>query len=125
MHLNFIKKFVITMVFLALSACGSIQSVGNLGPKKLGVYSISRNDFLSTSQMLVILDEKGNVAAYSGGTVSGSGTVGLQTLSSLASAGSVVYGAIAIQRGLQHSNVNIKGIPSNENVNLNVNLKNL
>lgn len=100
-----------------LAGCSSIQSVGKIGPKKLNIFAISSSDFLSANRTIVILDEKGNVIAYTGGTVTGPGTVGMQALGTVASAASVYYGSEAIKRGLQNSNVNIKGIPSDININ--------
>ena len=67
--------------------------------------------------MLVILDKKGNVSAYTGGTASGWGTVALQTGGTVATAGAIAYGAKAIQNGLQNTQVQAKGIPNNFNVN--------
>lgn len=96
--------------------------MGQMGPKKLQVYSIAHDDFLTSSRMIVILDKKGNLLASSGGTVSGGGTVGLQTGSTLASAGALLYGAKAIQQGLQHASVNVKGVPSNVDINHNINI---
>lgn len=115
------KKFHILFLSIFLAGCAnSIVPVGTLGAKKLGVYAISHNDFLSSSRMLVVLDEKGNVAAYTGGTVSGSGTVGLQTAGSLAGAGAIMYGAKAIKNGLQNANLttHVNGIPTNATVNI-------
>lgn len=108
---------VVAPFFLSIS-CSTIQQMGQIGPKKLGVYSIANNDFLSASRMVVILDEKGNVAAYSGGTVSGLGTVGLQTTATLATAGAIAYGGRAVEQGLTHANAsaNVKGIPSHVNI---------
>lgn len=107
-----------------LHGCSSIQPMGDLGPKKLKVYAISHNDFLSASRMLVILDKKGNVVAGTGSTVTGGGAVMLQSAGSLATAGAIAYGAKAIQNGLTHmhvkgvpSTVTLKGIPSSFKVN--------
>jgi len=100
---------------LFLSACDSITQVGEMGPKKLKVYSVTHNGFLSASNMLVILDDRGDLKASAGGVVSGAGTVGLQTASSAVAAGAIVYGAKAIEHGLE--NASVKGIPSNINVN--------
>src|SRR5580704_12670053 len=99
------------------SGCASVNQVGEIGPKKLKVYAISHNDFLSASRMLVILDDNGNLGASSGGTVAGGGTVGLQAVTSMMSAGAVLYGAKAIQHGLE--NAKIKGIPSDYNIKTN------
>ncbi len=93
-----------------LTGCSSnIEPVGELGPRKLKVFAIKNNDFFSASRMLVILDKKGNVSAYSGGTVAGGGTIGMQAVDTVVSAGAIVVGAQAIQHGLQ--NTTIKGIP--------------
>lgn len=109
---------LIPCIALSLISCSSIKPVGTVGPKKLGVYAIASSDFLSASRMIVVLDERGNVAAYSGGTVSGAGTVGLQTAGTLAGAGAIMYGAKAIKNGLQNSNVvaTVKGVPSSVTV---------
>lgn len=121
-ELSTIKKrlpilFSLAAGMLLLSGCASIQSVGHIGPNKLKVFSISHSNFLNSSQMLVVLDKSGNVSAYTGGTASGWGTVGLQTGSTLASAGAVMYGANAIKNGLQSTTVNVKGIPSRVDIN--------
>tara|TARA_R110000868_G_scaffold272378_1_gene531652 strand:+ start:787 stop:1167 length:381 start_codon:yes stop_codon:yes gene_type:complete len=108
------KALLTTLTPLLLIGCSSITPIGAIGPNKLGVYSIKESGFLSESKMLVILDKKGNVAAYSGGTVSGVGTVGLQTAGTLATAGAVVVGAKSIQHGLE--NAKVSGVPSNFDV---------
>ena len=80
--------------------------------------------------MLVVFDKKGNVVASTGGTVSGIGTVGLETAGTMATAGAIYYGAKAIQNGVQHAKVsashsvngnvtataNINGLPQNINI---------
>lgn len=76
---------------------------------------------LSASRMLMVLDKKGNVVAYSGGSVPGGASVGLQAASTVLSAGSVYYGAKAISHGLENMHANVKSIPSN--VNLKAGLK--
>jgi hypothetical protein len=112
----------IGVISLALfqAGCASVEQVGEIGPKKLKVYSVAHNDFLSASRMLVILDDKGNLSASSGGTVAGGGALGLQTAASVAGAGAVLYGAKAIQHGLE--NAKIKGIPSDFSINANANI---
>lgn len=104
---------------LLLGCSSSVKPIGQIGPKKLGVYEISHEDFLSGNRMLVVLDEHGNIAAYSGGTVTGAGVVGLQSITGLASAGAIYYGAKAIQNGMKNSNVTMKGIPNKVDVNTN------
>lgn len=109
---------LLPLLGLLVSCASTIEPVGNIGPKKLGVYEISHSDFLSASRILVILDEKGNVAAYSGGTVSGLGSVGMQTAGTLAMAGSMIVGANAIEKGLTNMHTNVGGIPSHVNVDV-------
>jgi hypothetical protein len=118
-----IFNLLLSSASLMLSACASIQPIGKVGPNKLSVYSISNGTFLSATQMIVILDKKGNVSAYSGGTVSGWGPVALQTGAAVATAGSIAYGANVIGDSLKHPNVHVKGIPSTVNLNANVNSK--
>jgi hypothetical protein len=111
-----LTRLIACLALAALASCTkSIQPVGNLGPNSLRVFVIKDNDFLSASRMLVILDKKGNVSAYSGGTVSGTGSVALQTMDTVVSAGGVIVGAKAIEHGLE--NTRIRGIPSNIKVN--------
>ncbi len=109
-------KFLIPsiLLILVLCSCSSIKQIGDLGPKKLPVYEISHNDFLSASRIMVILDEKGNIAAHTGGTVSGPGAVALETAGTVVTAGAIAYGARAIQQGLEHTTVH--GIPSRVSV---------
>ena len=120
-----IKHILVGVSLLALTSCvtNNIQPVGMLGPNRLKVYVIKNNDFLSASRMLVILDKKGNVSAYSGNTVSGAGAVSLQAAESALNAGAIVIGAKAIQHGLE--NASVKGIPSTVKVqsdhNININ----
>jgi hypothetical protein len=110
------KKLAFTLIALAtalnLAACATIQSIGNVGPKKLRVYSITQTDFFSANRMLLVTDKKGNVVAATGGTVSGPGTVGLETAGTIATAGAVYYGAKAVQNGVDHANVNVHNVPS-------------
>ena len=122
MHASFkIKPAAILIAAVLMTGCvSSVKPVGSLGPQQLQVYNVTNNDFLSSSHMLVVLDKKGNVAAFTGGTVSGYGTVGLQTGASLASAGAIYYGAKAIQNGVKNAAVNVK-TPSDINANVNVN----
>lgn len=100
-----------------LISCSNIDNLGALGPKKMGVYSISQNSFFSSSKMLVIVNKKGDIVAYTGGTVEGMGTVGLQAASTILGAGAIYYGAKSIQSGLQSSSVTVKGVPSHVDVN--------
>lgn len=123
MVFNCLKKFIILLMGASLPACASsIQSLGNIGPKKLGVYVVAHNDFLTASRMVVILDKKGNVAAYTGGTASGFGAVAMQTTGELATAGAIVYGARAVQQGVQHSNVKVSGVPKSVNLKADINV---
>src|SRR3990167_4979324 len=125
-----IKYIAACLSVVVLTGCANnIQPVGMLGPNRLKVYVIKNNDFLSSSRMLVVLDKKGNVSAYSGNTVSGAGSEALQTAGTIVSAGAVVVGARSIQSGLQHTQVSgipnslhIKGIPQSVNVNTNSHL---
>lgn len=94
---------------LWLSACtSSIKPLGSLGPNK--VYSVSNSNFLTASEMLVVLNKNGDVAAYTGGTTAGAGTVGLETGASVLTAGAIAYA------GRSLANAHIKGIPSNIHV---------
>lgn len=116
-----IFAFIITFL---LASCSSVSSIGELGPNKLKVYSVAQNDFLASSRMLVIVDEHGKVVAYTGGTVSGGGTVGLETAGTLTTAGAIAYGANTISHGVQrathNAKINVKGIPSSESVDIHV-----
>jgi hypothetical protein len=113
-----IKKFIALLALASLAGCSkTIQPVGVLGPNSLRVFVIKDNDFLSASRMLVILDKKGNVSAFSGGTVAGTGPAVLQTLDTVVSAGAVVVGAQAIQHGLE--NAKVSGIPHSVTLNAN------
>lgn len=103
-------------IMLSISGCTSIDEVGSLGPQHLKVYSVAKNDMLSASRMLVILDKKGNVAAYTGGTVAGAGTVSVEAGAQILTAGAIYYGARSMQHGL--TNANVKGVPSNLNVDV-------
>jgi hypothetical protein len=109
------KKLLLLSMFILLSACSSVTEVGEIGPKKLKVYAVSHNDFLSASRMLIVLNDKGDLGASAGGTVTGAGVVTVQAATSLAASGAVLYGAKAIQHGLE--NAKIKGIPSTVNLN--------
>jgi len=113
-----IRSLPIFSLVLFLTGCASVEKVGEIGPKKLKVYSISHNGFLTASNMIVVLDEKGNVGTSTGGTVAGAGTVGLQTATSIVSSGAIFYGAKALQHGIE--NAKISGIPSNYNINANI-----
>jgi hypothetical protein len=116
-----IKKILAIAILSTLSGCSSsIKHVGNLGPQKHEVYQITHDDFLSTTRMLIILDKKGNVLASTGGTVAGGGTVGLQTAGTLATTTALVYGANAIEHGLQHATATVKGIPPSIDANVNI-----
>ena len=122
---NQIKTILACLTAALLIGCVStVQPVGELGPNHLKVFVIKNSDFLSASRMLVILDKKGNVSAYTGGTVSGAGTIGLQAAESVASAGAIVLGAQAIEHGLENASIkgiprslNVKGIPNSFNLN--------
>jgi hypothetical protein len=118
----FILRIISLILISCIAGCTSIKTIGNLdeGSKTLKVYAITHDDFISSSRMLVITDAKGKIAAYSGGTVAGLGAVGLQAGATLATAGAIYYGAKAMQQGVQHgtANVNVKGIPTNANLNI-------
>lgn len=109
------RLLILLPILGLLTSCSSIRPIGSVGPKHLQVYSIKDGDFLSENSMLIVLNNKGDVAAYTGGTVTGVGTLGLQTAGTLVSAGAVVVGAKSIQHGLQNTNVN--GIPKSFDVN--------
>ena len=94
---------LISIGMASLFGCSTIESIGNLGPNNLKVYSVSSSNFLNSSQMIVVLDKKGDVSAYAGGTSAGYGAVGLQTLTSATTAGAVIYGANAIKNGLHNT----------------------
>jgi len=113
-----LNKILACACAVAVTGCSSkIEPVGQLGPNKLQVYAIKNNDFFSASKMLVVLDKKGNVSAYTGGTVAGGGAIGMQAVDTVVSAGAIVVGAQAIQHGLE--NASIKGIPHSLNVKTN------
>lgn len=98
----------LSMVVL-LSSCASIDRMGTVG--KNDVYSISSSNFLSASQMiLVVNNDDGKVSAYSGGTTSGYGSVGLQAGGALLSAGAIAYAGHSVERGLE--NTSVRGIPN-------------
>jgi hypothetical protein len=120
MQVILIKIRAIAVLFGAvmLAACSSIQSVGRLGPKQLPVYAINQNDFLSSNHMLVVLDQHGDVKAYSGGTVSGAGTVAAEVAGTMATAGAIAYGARALESGMK--NATVKGIPHAFHANLDI-----
>ena len=97
---NTVYIALISIGMASLVGCSTIESIGNLGPNNLKVYSVSSSNFLNSSQMIVVLDKKGDVSAYAGGTSAGYGAVGLQTAASATTVGAVVYGANAIKNGL-------------------------
>lgn len=110
------NKILLCFLIVLITSCTkNIEPVGQLGPNKLRVFVIKDSDFLSASRMLVILDKRGNVTAYSGGTVSGAGSVAVQSMDAIASAGATVLGAQAIEHGLE--NARIRGIPKSVTVN--------
>ena len=115
-----LKLLTISAASCALLACTTVSQVGEIGPKKLKVYSVSHHNFLSSTDMIVVLDEQGNVSTSTGGTVAGAGTIGLQAVTTTAQAAATYYGAKALQHGIEH--VGISGIPSNVNVNANANI---
>lgn len=104
------KLIAITLSAIIVSGCATIEPMGNIGSNK--VYAISDSNFLSSSQMIVVLNKKGAVAAYSGGTTSGPGVVALETAGTVVTAGSIAYAGHAIQHGLETTNINASGIPS-------------
>lgn len=65
--------------------------------------------------MIIVMNKKGDVTAYSGGTTAGMGTVGLQTGASLLTAGAIAYAGRELEHGVQ--TIKINGVPSNINVN--------
>lgn len=107
-----VRIFLSFYAFFLLVSCSSVRPIGNVGAQKLAVYSVADNDFLSASRMLLVLDKKGHVVAFTGGTVSGPGTIGLQAAGTLATATSIVMTGRAVQKGLQ--NVGVHGNVSTE-----------
>lgn len=99
------KIILSTLAYCLLVSCSSVRPVGTVGPQKLAVYTIADSDFLSASRMLLVLDKKGHVVAFTGGTVSGPGTVGLQAAGTAATATSIVLGGKAIQKGVENIGV--------------------
>lgn len=85
-----------------------MRPIGTVGPKKLVVYTIADSDFLSANRMLLVLNKEGDVVAFTGGTVSGPGTVGLQAAGTAATATSIVMGGKAIQKGMENISVHGK-----------------
>lgn len=113
--------FLISSLFI-VGCSPSIQQMGNIGPKHLKVYSIAKDDFLTSNRMLVVLNDKGDIAAYSGGTVAGGGQVGLSTAASIATSGAMIYGANALEHGLENvkATTTVKGIPKSVDINANI-----
>jgi hypothetical protein len=97
--------FTLILVSFISSCSSSVQNIGNIGPNNLKVYSIKDSDFLSANRMLVILDKSGNVAAFSGGTVTGLGAVSMQAAGSAAIAGATIIGANALKHGLENAHL--------------------
>jgi hypothetical protein len=107
---------LLALAALSLTGCATIEEMGQIGPNK--VYSVSNSSFLSSSQMIVVLNKKGDVSAYTGGTVEGPGAVGLQTAGTVLTAGAIGYAGRAIENGLESTT--IKGIPSSFKLNANL-----
>ena len=98
---------------LLLTGCSSsIKPIGAMGHNT--VYSISNSNFWTASEMLVVLNKNGDIAAYSGGTTAGAGTIGMQTGATILTAGAIAYAGHSL------ANPNIKGIPSNVHVDGNI-----
>lgn len=104
---------IMTLCTLTVACSSSIAPMGNIGSNK--VYALSNNNFLTSNQMIVVLNKKGEVAAYSGGTAAGAGTVGLQTGATILTAGAIAYAGHAFENGVQ--TMKISGVPSNVTVN--------
>lgn len=111
-----LSYYTVIICIFFLTSCTSIKPIGTLGPKKLQVYTISDNDFLSASRMIVILNEQGDVIASTGSTVEGAGAVTTQMVGSFVIAASIFSGSQYLQHGLENVkaqiNATIKGIPS-------------
>lgn len=114
-----LRKVLIILCTNFLISCATrvIEPVGTLGPKKLPVFVVKDNDFISGSRMLVVLNDKGDVTAYSGGTVQGTGSIAAQVADTAISATAMIVGAKAIEHGLENSKINIKGIPRSVDIN--------
>ena len=84
--------------------------------EKNRVYVIKHGDFLSSSRMILVVDENGKVVASSGGTVQGGGAFTTQTAIGIVSAGATVYGFHALSQAIQGASVTVKGIPSDVGV---------
>lgn len=94
-----------------LTGCNSIKQIGQIGPKSLPVIKVSSNDFLTASRMLIVLDERGNIVAYVGGTTAGAGTVTLGVAGQAATAASVVYAGRELAQAIRNASIAVKGIP--------------
>jgi len=109
------SKLIIFALSFMLAGCGaSMSAVGVV--EKNRVYVIKHGDFLSSSRMILVVDENGKVVASSGGTVQGGGAFTTQTAIGIVSAGATVYGFHALSQAIQGASVTVKGIPSDVGV---------
>jgi len=109
------SKLIIFALSFMLAGCGaSMSAVGVV--EKNRVYVIKHGDFLSSSRMILVVDENGKVVASSGGTVQGGGAFTTQTAIGIVSAGATVYGFQALSQAIQGASVTVKGIPSDVGV---------
>lgn len=69
-----------------LAGCGTSMSAVSVVEKNR-VYVIRHGDFLSSSRMILVVDENGKVVASSGGTVQGGGAFATQTAIGIVTAG--------------------------------------
>jgi len=109
------SKLIILALSFMLAGCGtSMSAVGVV--EKNRVYVIKHGDFLSSSRMILVVDENGKVVASSGGTVQGGGAFATQTAIGIVTAGATVYGFHALSQAIQGATVTVKGIPSDVGV---------
>jgi len=91
------SKLIIFALSFMLAGCGaSMSAVGVV--EKNRVYVIKHGDFLSSSRMILVVDENGKVVASSGGTVQGGGAFTTQAAIGIVSAGATVYGFQALSQ---------------------------
>jgi len=105
---------LVAVAAMSLSGCATIEEMGHIGSNK--VYSVSSNGFMNSTQMILVMNKKGDVAAYTGGTTEGVGAIALQTGGTVLTAGAIAYAGHAIQHGLETTNVQTTGIPSTFNI---------
>jgi len=109
------SKLIIFALSFMLAGCGaSMSAVGVV--EKNRVYVIKHGDFLSSSRMILVVDENGKVVASSGGTVQGGGAFTTQAAIGIVSAGATVYGFQALSQAIQGASATVKGIPSDVGV---------